>query len=174
MLPLAPAPTMAFGRACACALRAAGKPLATVSSTLTNRVCHTRDAEGDASCATRSAASGDRDAQRGGAERRSGGGAAADGAAADGAARRTADRDEPGPTGRPRREAGNSARGTPNTPALAAVRSLGATLTGSFCSAVSARCSGCSGTGRGGDGGERQRTGGGGIGGRISDNGTST
>ena len=41
-------PTMAFGRACACALRAAGKPLATVSSTLTNRVCHTRGAEGDA------------------------------------------------------------------------------------------------------------------------------
>ena len=77
MLPLAPAPTMAFGRACACALRAAGKPLATVSSTLANRVCHTRDAEGDASCATRSAASGDRDAQRGGAERRGGGGAAA-------------------------------------------------------------------------------------------------
>ena len=140
MLPLAPAPTMAFGRACACALRAAGKPLATVSSTLTNRVCHTRDAEGDASCATRSAASGDRDAQRGGAEWRGGGGVAADGAAADGVARRTADRDEPGPTGRPRREAGNSARGTPNTPTLAAVRSLGETLTGSFCSAVSARC----------------------------------
>jgi hypothetical protein len=78
MLPLAPAPTMAFGRACASAPRAAGKPLAEASSTLANRACLNRGADGEANCAHRSAASRDRDAQRGGAERRGGGGAAAD------------------------------------------------------------------------------------------------
>ena len=76
MLPLAPAPTMAFGRACASAPRAAGKPLAEASSTLANRACLNRGADGEADCAHRSAASRDRDAQRGGAERRGGAAAA--------------------------------------------------------------------------------------------------
>ena len=62
MLPSAPAPTMTFGRACANAPRGAGKPLAEASSTLANRACLIRGAGGEANCAHRSAASGDRDA----------------------------------------------------------------------------------------------------------------
>ena len=38
---------MAFGRACASAPRAAGKPLAEASSTLANRACLIRGADGD-------------------------------------------------------------------------------------------------------------------------------
>ena len=72
MLPLAPAPTMAFGRACASAPRVAGKPLAEASSTLANHACLNRGVDGEVDCAHRSAASRDRDAQRGGAEWRGG------------------------------------------------------------------------------------------------------
>ena len=81
---------MAFGRACASAPRAAGKPLAEASSTLANRACLNRGADGEANCAHRSAASGDRDAQRGGAERRGGAAAVAD---------RTADSSPMAPSG---------------------------------------------------------------------------
>jgi hypothetical protein len=78
------------------------------------------------------------------AHSRSGGGAAADGATSRTVVRPFgASEDGPGPRGAPCRQGRQLGRGTPHTPALAAVRSLGGELTGSFRSTVPARGSRC-------------------------------